>query len=532
MGVVDTENDREDEMGKLASAAACLALATAITIGAVPRADACGGCFHATTDRGTSVITDHRMVLSISTEQTVLWDQVRYSGDPTEFAWVLPVRDGARIELARGELIEALELSTATSVKGPDIACANGSPSSSGGGGGGGCGGGSSVTSLSAARDNGSSGNVDSGFTGGDGVQVVNQSVVGPYQAVTLRSKQGDALDAWLTKNGFDIPDAVVPIISAYARESFDFIALRLRPGVGVRAMQPVRVVTPGASPVLPLRMVTAGIGANVGLTLWVISEGRWHTKNFPDAVIDPAQLAWDPYTSKSNYRDLVGKTLAAGDGRGWVTEYAQPGLDRQSVSSAGYVAGVEQLYLSACRTAPALRIPCDSKGSDLPWDGGAPPDSGAPPDAGDPDAGDPDASVTDAGVDAADAAPPPPPDCFEEHPACDSFDDLEVALTGLHRSDVWITKLRAALPAAQCGSGDLVLEAAPSQAAVAPELKTDTFTDPKYDPCNGAGRPAAKDDSGCACRTTPMGELPVSALVVAAACAAVVSRLLRKRRS
>ena len=37
------------------------------------------------------------MALSISTQQTVLWDQIRYSGDPAEFAWVLPVRAGAKL---------------------------------------------------------------------------------------------------------------------------------------------------------------------------------------------------------------------------------------------------------------------------------------------------------------------------------------------------------------------------------------------------------------------------------------------------
>src|SRR5262245_38550483 len=88
-------------------------------------AHACGGCFHAATDRNPSVVTDHRMVLSVSTKQTVLWDQIRYSGTPEEFAWVLPVRAGARVELARGEFVEALDLATQVRVKGPDVSCVN-----------------------------------------------------------------------------------------------------------------------------------------------------------------------------------------------------------------------------------------------------------------------------------------------------------------------------------------------------------------------------------------------------------------------
>ena len=521
-------------MNKLLCAAASFAAVAALVVSDASPARACGGCFHASTDRSTSVITDHRMVLSISTTQTVLWDQVRYSGDPSEFAWVLPVRDGARIELARGELIDALDGITATSVKGPDIDCPNGNPTSSGGGGGagGGCGG-STLASLETASGPSFDSGSGTSFEGGAGVQVISQSVVGPYQAVTLRAGKGDALDTWLTTNGFDIPDAVVPIISAYAREGFDFIALRLRPGLGVRAMQPVRVVTPGASPALPLRMVTAGIGANVGLTLWVISEGRWHTKNFPEAVVDQKRLAWDPVASKSNYRDLVAESLAANGGRGWVTEYARRGTD-QSVST---------LYRTACIYAPRIRVQCEAKkGSELPWDGGssavdaggdgADADGGAESDAGDLDGG-----VADASPSGDAQAPPrgnrPGNDCFEYRDACDDFDDMEVALKGLHRDDVWITKLRAALPATEC-SADLVLESANEQREVKAELKTDAFTDPKFDPCAGSGGRAAAtdDDSSCACRTTPARKLPVAAAFFLVAAATVVARLARRKPS
>src|SRR5207245_977552 len=86
-----------------------------------------------------SVITDHRMALAVSTAQTVLWDQVRYQGNPKEFAWVLPVGQGARIELARDEFLQALNLLTAVQVTAPQVTCP-GYPGQYGGGGGGGCG--------------------------------------------------------------------------------------------------------------------------------------------------------------------------------------------------------------------------------------------------------------------------------------------------------------------------------------------------------------------------------------------------------
>jgi hypothetical protein len=75
------------------SLVACLTVASTIALLDPGRAEACGGCFVQPSER--TVVTDHRMALSISTTQTVLWDQIRYSGDPAEFAWVLPVRAGA-----------------------------------------------------------------------------------------------------------------------------------------------------------------------------------------------------------------------------------------------------------------------------------------------------------------------------------------------------------------------------------------------------------------------------------------------------
>ena len=99
-----------------------------------------------------------------------------------------------------------------------------------------------------------------------------------------------EALGEWLRANGYELPASIQPTIDEYTNAGFDFIALRMKPGAGVRQMKPVRVVSPGASPVLPLRMVASGTGAEVAITLFVIGEGRWETKNFPNGVVPQAQ--------------------------------------------------------------------------------------------------------------------------------------------------------------------------------------------------------------------------------------------------
>ncbi|MDP9149724.1 MAG: DUF2330 domain-containing protein, partial [Myxococcota bacterium] len=226
-----------------------VAFAAASALGSAARpVSACGGCFHRPAE--STVVTDHRMAFSISTRQTVLWDQIKYAGNPTDFSWVLPVHAGAVLELSHDEWFAALEAMTVPTISAP--------PQNCNAGGGGGCGAKSSPSSAGFA-------------TAGHGsVQIISQSVVGPYETVTLRSTDAHALETWLTGNGYALPDSIRPTIDAYVAAAFDFIALRLQPGQGVQSMQPVRVVTQGADATLPLRMVAAGVGAEVGVTLYV----------------------------------------------------------------------------------------------------------------------------------------------------------------------------------------------------------------------------------------------------------------------
>ncbi|HZO13423.1 MAG TPA: DUF2330 domain-containing protein, partial [Polyangiaceae bacterium] len=232
-------------------------------------ADACGGCFVPPAE--STVVTGHRMALSISPDQAVLWDQIRYSGDPADFSWVLPVKAGARIEVANDAFFEALDAATGTTVQAPPEGC---KPP---GGGGFGCG-----DSLRGAED----ASLGSSGASGGGVQVLHKGTVGPYDTVTLSSTDPNALDAWLTENGYSIPDSIKPTIAAYVAEDFDFIALKLQPNLGVQQMKPVRVVSSSMQYALPLRMVAAGVGAEVEIVLYVIGEGRYEATSFENTLV------------------------------------------------------------------------------------------------------------------------------------------------------------------------------------------------------------------------------------------------------
>jgi MYXO-CTERM domain-containing protein len=522
-------------------------------------ARACGGCFHGPPppNEVESVITDHRMVFSLSPTQSVLWDQVRYSGNPIEFAWVLPVHPGTLLELSRDPWIAALDASTQTIIAGPSITC--GPPGSSPGSfetegvnsGGGGCGGGAASLAAPSPAPSGSSG---PGYMGSTQVQIVSQEVVGPYVSVTLQSTNPMALNDWLTQNGFVIPVAIQPTIDAYIGHGFDFIALKLRPGQGVRAMQPVRVVSQGADPTLPLRMVAAGAGVSVGLTLYVISEGRYHPQDFPDVDIDFTQLTWDPHQNDSNYETLALAAMKGGNGTGWLTEFAGQPLLTPTGRTGGFAPngmpinpGLADAYLGQCVNYAPLP-PCDA---------GAPPldDAGdaamADAAADDSSAGEGGASEAGSAGDAAsdggtaeatadtgsDAAAPATACPKNPSNSCEYFDDLNVALTGLHMSDVWVTRLRAFFPATALNA-DLVLEASPSQIPATNVHVTSTFSDPSFKPCGSSSAnqptstgPSPAADGGCSCRVAPSVRVRLGQYFLLSLTALGLATMLRRRR-
>jgi hypothetical protein len=284
-------------------------------------AAACGGCFQPPT-QVASDITDERMLLSVSTKQTTLYDQIRYSGSPSSFAWVLPIKGTIDVGLSADVLFSSIDTLTATQINPPPQNCP--APPSNCGGFGGGAG--LSASAPSAAEDG--------------GVAVLKQQNVGPYATVQLHATDSSALEKWLSDNGFTIPADVKPIIAQYVTEGFDFLAMKLLPNQGIQAMRPVRVTAPGASLSLPLRMAAVGTGATVGITIWVVGDGRYQPQNFPFYQIKDTDMVWDWSTSSSNYTTLRAQNEATLQGKGWELE-SSLSLNQQLISNTILSGGV-----------------------------------------------------------------------------------------------------------------------------------------------------------------------------------------------
>jgi hypothetical protein len=372
-------------------------------------AAACGGCIQPV-KKVVSTITAERMIFSISSTQSTLYDEITFSGSPESFAWVLPIKGTVTVGLSADLLFATIDQLTATYVDPPTRTC---------GGFGGGSGG--------SGGSKGGGGGGSKGSSGG-GVTVITQQQVGPYETVQLASKDGSALTNWLTTNGYAIAAADAPTIAAYVAAGLNFLAMKLVPGVGVSAMQPVRVTTAGAFPVLPLRMVGVGTGATTGITLWVVADGRWEPQNFPFFTIEDSDLTWDWYTLSSNYEVVRLAKEAALGGGGFQVESS---LDLSEVT-------IQSELLTN------VEFEGDGGGGYLP-----PPDGGPDGSSG---------GTSDSGS------------YYTGPMATAASADLAVLFAGIKGPNARITRLRSDL-AHSAMSNDLVLQASADQSEVSNQL-------------------------------------------------------------
>ena len=433
-------------------------------------ARACGGCIPPPSEIET-VITDEKMMYAISKDQTTLYDEITYSGSPSSFSWVLPIKGTVTVGLSADILFQTIDALTATVVNAPTPpVCPSSGYTTYGGGGEGGAGGGD----------------------GGGGVTVLTQGTVGPYETVQLKSTDGSALTNWLKSHGYVLPAKDAPVIAAYVAQGFDFLAMKLVPGAGIQAMQPVRITSKGASISLPLHMVAVGTGATTGITIWVVADGRWEPKNFPIFTITDSELVWDWTTSSSNYETLRLSKEASFGGRGWQLESSIE-LSQQTIR--------------------------DTLFSNIQYgvDGGiyeAGPYS---------DAGDATVSATDGGG-SADAA------AYDDTVATA---DLAVLFAGIAGSNARITRMRSDV-AHSALSVDMYLQASADQTELTnqhyPTKTTGDYCGPGYDggPGDSSG-PGASNGPGCS--TTGPQDGPATTLAILLGVVGIGAAGIRRRR-
>jgi hypothetical protein len=114
-------------------------------------------------------------------------------------------------------------------------------------------------------------------------VRVLNRQAAGLFDTVTIQSTNPAALVDWLNENGYRTPTNLPPVIADYVREGWVFAAARLHDEVGTdtnRATHPLAFIFKTPKPVYPLRLTVAD-GSACRIDLYVFGPGRAKVPGF-----------------------------------------------------------------------------------------------------------------------------------------------------------------------------------------------------------------------------------------------------------
>jgi hypothetical protein len=126
-----------------------------------------------------------------------------------------------------------------------------------------------------------------------DGVQVLDRQVAGVFESTTVSAKDPAALETWLKTNGYRLPESSRPVIAAYVRDGWVFVASRVQREAqvdGPHALHPLVFTFATPSPVYPLRLTGVDNGP-LKVELFVLGPARARIPGFE--VVDARPTAY-----------------------------------------------------------------------------------------------------------------------------------------------------------------------------------------------------------------------------------------------
>lgn len=99
---------------------------------------------------------------------------------------------------------------------------------------------------------------------GSDSVEVLDRQLAGVFETTTLTARDPNALRDWLNTNGYVLPKDVEPVIADYLRDGWVFVASKVRRDTGAadtNSLHPLSFTFAAKEPVYPLRLTGVGNG-------------------------------------------------------------------------------------------------------------------------------------------------------------------------------------------------------------------------------------------------------------------------------
>lgn len=278
---------------------ACLLPALLIGLLAGAPAHACGGffCSFAPMNQVSENIlfVDHGD--SVTTHV-----QIAYTGEAADFAWILPVPARPSLAVSHNELFRQLQFATqpAFVLEWPEQEneCGTFFPPF--------------FRTLEEAA------------TADDGVTVVSEARVGPYDTVILTADDPEAVVNWLVANGYQLGELGPQLLAPYVDAGMHFLALRLAPDRELGDLQPIAMTYAADTPMIPIQLTAIATEPDLGVTAWILGQDRAVPVNYRHVQINEALVDW--FNGGFNYNDVVSAAVdEAEGGLAFVTDYAGP---------------------------------------------------------------------------------------------------------------------------------------------------------------------------------------------------------------
>ena len=295
-----------------------------------PAAQACGGFFC------TNVPVDQaaeRIIFAVNDGDGTIdaYVQINYQGAPDAFAWVVPVPNTPKLDVATMPMLRDLDRLTQPLFIAPplDDTCRNRLP-----------------VLLSGA--------VPVPQSAQGGVTVFDQGSVGPFNYSVIGSDDPQALINWLRENKYQITPPMEPLVGVYVKEKMQFLAMKLQPNKQVRDIQPIKMTYKAVQPMIPLRLTAVAATPNMVVLTWILSRTQAEPQNYAAVKVSDSDIVFTGFGG-NNYSALVSQRLTDYKGRAFITEFAGPtsGLTASDPDLRGLLARYPYLTRVFTRISP-----------------------------------------------------------------------------------------------------------------------------------------------------------------------------------
>lgn len=164
------------------------------------------------------------------------------------------------------------------------------------------------------------------------GVTVLDSYQVGEYDILILSARESEGLQAWLTENGYRIPDGAGDVLTSYIRQNMKFFVAKVNMKEKARVdspyLRPLRVSYESPKFMLPIRLGMANARGTQELFVYTLTpRGRVEATNYRTSRL-PSGLEVPEYVAQDFgkfYASLFDRQVARQGMDTVFTEYAWP---------------------------------------------------------------------------------------------------------------------------------------------------------------------------------------------------------------